>query len=379
MLPKQFFDVSLDHPLVTSGRVDEVPHFFDGVLCSAPGPETVRGRSEIGLEDRLQHQRHLHDPVGEGGDAELAHLPRPALGDRVLAHRQRRVGARPERLAKLVQEPLHTLPLDAFARDAINTGGTRPPVAFHPLPGDEQHRRVADEVEEIAEAFLPLLGCPAVQLGLPSQYPLLRLLGVERCERIHARPPERLLTLPSCCPPSPCAGLSPARTTTRTPSRPGCVTRPRALPGRHQQPGASGALPTFTVIRSTGSAVGSTPAAHPRSNRSVSPASGPRSLRARSDLPSSRARSLLRTAHVRQVWGWCANEGASTTALLSLYLSVSLARARASGSTARPSRCRGCSHRWCAIPHRGCPQLRRTAASARGRHPSRHGLRCRSL
>src|SRR6266511_5787602 len=27
----------------------------------------------------------------------------------------------------------------------------------------------------------------------------------------------------------------------------------------------------------------------------------------------------------------------------------------------------------CAIPHRGCPQLRRAAASARGRHPSRHG------
>src|SRR6266545_2554221 len=34
------------------------------------------------------------------------------------------------------------------------------------------------------------------------------------------------------------------------------------------------------------------------------------------------------------------------TGSLSLYLSVSLARARASGSTARPSRCRGCSHRW---------------------------------
>jgi hypothetical protein len=214
---------------------------------------------------------------------------------------------------------------------------------------------------------------PAVQLGLPSQYPLLRLLGVERCGRIHARPPARLLTLPSCCPPSPCAGLSPARTTTRTPPRPGCVSRPRALPGRQQQPGASGALPTFTVIRSTGSAVGSIPAAHPRSNRSVSPAIGPRSVPARSDLPSSRARSLLRPAPVRQVWGCCANRGASTTASLSLYLSVSLARARASGSTARPSRCRGCSHHWCAIPHHGCPQLHRAATSARGRHPSRHG------
>ena len=276
----------------------------------------------------------------------LRTFPDPRLGIACSTHRQRRVGALPERLAKLVQELLHTLPLDALTRDAINTGGTRPPVAFHPLPRDEQRRGVADEVEEIAEAFLLLLACPAVQLGLPSQYPLLRLLGIKRCGRIHARPPRRLLPPPSCCPPSPCAGLSPARTTTRTPPRPGSISLHRASPGRHQRPGASGALPTFPVIRSTGSAVGSTPAAHPRSNRSVSPAISPRSFQGPSDLPSSRARSLLRPTHVRQVWGWSANEGASVTALLSLYLSVSLARARASGSTARPSRCRGCSHRW---------------------------------
>jgi len=129
----------------------------------------------------------------------------------------------------------------------------------------------------------------------------------------------------------------------------------RAFPGsdyyadsatpRQRQPasGLAGALPTFTVIRSTGPAVGSTPAAPPGSSRSVSPAIKHRSEPARSDLPSSRARSLLRPAHVRQIWGWSANRGASTTA--SLCLSVSLARARASGSTTRPSRCQGCSHR----------------------------------
>src|SRR6266536_3165811 len=345
--PETVFNVALDQPLITSGRVDQVPHFLDGVLRSAPGPETIRGRAEVRLEDRLQHehQRHLHDPVAEARDAELAHLPRPALGDRTLAHRQRRVAAIPERLAKLVQELLHTLPLDALARDAINAGGTRPPVTFHPLPGDEQRCRVADKVEEIAEALLLVLACPAVQLGLPSQYPPLRPLGVEQRGRIHARPPERLLRLPACCPPSPCTGLSPARTTTRTPPRPGSVSRHRALPDRHQRPGAPEALPTFTVIRSTGSAVGSTPAAHPGSSRSVSPAITHRSEPARSDLPSSRARSLLRPAHVRQIWGWSANRGASITALRSLCLSVSLARTRASGSTARPSRCQGCSHR----------------------------------
>ena len=44
---------------------------------------------------------------------------------------------------------------------------------------------------------------------------------------------------------------------------------------------------------------------------------------------------------VRQVSGRFRNRGASTTTSLSLYLSVSLARTRASGSAARPSHCRG--------------------------------------
>jgi len=36
--------------------------------------------------------------------------------------------------------------------------------------------------------------------------------------------------LRSCCPPSPCTGLSPARTTMRTPPHPAPINRHRALP-----------------------------------------------------------------------------------------------------------------------------------------------------
>ncbi len=259
----------------------------------------------------------------------------------MLAHRQRRVGAVPQRLSKLAQNLLHACLLDVLARDAINTGGLGPPVAFHPLPRDEQRRGVADQVEQITEANLVILHCPSVQLVLPSQYPLFGKLCVKRRGRIHARPPERRLTLRSCCPPSPCTELSSAPTTMRPPTRPAPVNRHRALPGCHQQPGARGALPAFTKIRLTGLAAGCTPTAHPAGTRSLPPATTPRpQSQARSEPPTHRAASLLWATHVRQVWGCFRNEGASTTRSLSLYLSVSLARTRASGSTARPSRCR---------------------------------------
>ncbi len=180
-----------------------------------------------------------------------------------------------------------------------------------------------------------------MQPRLPSQYPLRRRLHVKLCGRVHARPPERPLLLRSCCPPWPCGRLSRPRTTTRTPPRPAPISRHRALPRRHQQPGAHGALPTFTKIRLTGSAAGFTPTAPPAGTRSLPPATTPRlNSRARSEPPRNRAASLLWPTHVRQGWGRLRIEGASTTRSLSLYLSVSLARTRASGSTARPSRCR---------------------------------------
>src|SRR5450755_338345 len=341
--PKAVLDVSLYHPLIRARRVDEEPNLLDGVLRSASGPKTIPGWAEPSLEDRLQHQlgRLLDDPVAQGGNAQLSDLPRPALRDLLLAHRQRRVATVPERLTKLAQDPLHAKLLDASAGFAINPRGFGPPVAFHPLPRDEQRRGVADQVKQVAETSLLILDCPSVQLGLPSQYPLFGYLRVKRRERIHARPPERLLMLRSCCPPSPCTGLSPARTTTRTPPPPAPVSRHRAFPGCHQQPGAHGALPTFTMIRLTGSAAGFTPTAHPAGTRSIPPATtSGANIRTWSEPPSNRAASLLSTTQVRQVSGRSRNRGASTTTSLSLYLSVSLARTRASGSAARPSHCR---------------------------------------
>ena len=155
---------------------------------------------------------------------------------------------------------------------------------------------------------LLVLDCPSVQLGLPSQYPLLRQLGVKRRGRIHARPPERRLMLRSCCPPSPCGRLSRPRTTTRTPPRPAPISRHRALPGCHQQPGAHGALPTFTKIRLTGSAAGCTPTAHPAGTRSLPPATTPgQNSRTRSEPPRNRAASLLSTTQCPPGLGSLAN------------------------------------------------------------------------
>src|SRR5664279_2117431 len=285
--------------------MDEEPHLLDGVLGSAPGPESIRGRAKVRLEDRLEYQlgRRLHDPVAQSGDAQASELPR-ALRDQPLTGGQRTIGALLQLLAELCEDTINACLLDSLAGLAIDTGGPRPPVAFHPLPRDEQRRWVADQVEQITEALLLVLGCPSVQLRLPSQYPLLGQFGVKRRERIHARPPKRLLMLRSCCPPSPCTELSPARTTTRTPPRLAPISRHRALPGCHQQPGARGALPAFTKIRLTGSAAGCTPTAHPAGTRSLPPAGTPgQNSRTRSEPPRQIAASLLCTTHVRQVWG----------------------------------------------------------------------------
>ena len=322
--------------------MDEEPHLLDGVLGSAPGPKSIRGRAEVRLEDRLEHElgRRLNDPVAHRRDAQASELPR-ALRDQPLTRRQRAVGARLELLTELRQDTIHAQLFDPPAGLAINTGGSRPPVTFHPLPRDEQRRGVADQVEQVAEALLLVPDCPSVQLRLPSQYPLFGQLGVKRRERIHARPPERLLMLRSCCPPSPCGRLSRPRTTTRTPPRPAPISRHRALPGCHQQPGAHGALPTFAMIRLTGSAAGFAPTAHPAGTRSLPPATTPGlDIRTWSEPPSNRAASLLSTTQIRQVSSRSRNRGVSTTTSLSLYLSVLLARTRASGSAARPSRCR---------------------------------------
>jgi hypothetical protein len=87
--PETILDIAFNYPLITAGWVDEAPRFLDRVLRPAPGPESVRGRAKVRLEDRLEHERgrHLDDPVAQGRDAQASELPRPALGDLALAYR----------------------------------------------------------------------------------------------------------------------------------------------------------------------------------------------------------------------------------------------------------------------------------------------------
>jgi hypothetical protein len=117
--------------------------------------------------------------------------------------------------------------------------------------------------------------------------------------------------------------------------------RTSRLADRHQRPVARGALPTFTMIRLTGSTVGFTPAAPPAGNRSVPPATRPGSMsQIRRGTPTYTGVFLAADDQSARFQLARCDQGASTTASRSLCLSVSLARARASGSTARPLRCR---------------------------------------
>ena len=275
--PETVLDVSFYHPLIRARGVDEEPHLLDGVLGSAPGPESVGGRAEVRLEDRLEHElgRHLHDPVAHRRDAQASELPGRASGS-PLARRQRTIGAILELLRSLARTPVHAHLLD------MRCGS------------DHQHRRSRDPrlrftrshaTSSVAGSQTRLNRSPKrccsswaahrCSLVCHPSTRSSRQVDVERRGRIHARPPERRLMPRSCCPPSPCGRLSRPRTTTRTPTRPAPISRHRALPGRHQQPGARGASPTFTMIRLTGSAAGSTPTAHPAGTRSLPPATTP--------------------------------------------------------------------------------------------------------
>lgn len=78
-------DVRLENPLVIRGPRGELVYLGDRVLRPSSGPEPVRGRVEVGFEDRLQHQfqRRPDDPVRHGGGSSgLRTLP-PALGIRL--------------------------------------------------------------------------------------------------------------------------------------------------------------------------------------------------------------------------------------------------------------------------------------------------------
>ena len=99
---------------------------------------------------------------------------------------------------------------DGRRGSAIHPGGAGTLVAPHPIPGDQQERRIGDEVEQIIEPAMRIITGPTVQLGLNLPYPSLRPKQRElRFVGIHRRPPGiSASSLPTCWPPSPCARLS---------------------------------------------------------------------------------------------------------------------------------------------------------------------------
>ena len=94
---------------------------------------------------------------------------------------------------------------------------------------------------------------PTVQLGLNLPYPSLRPKQRElRFVGIHRRQPPGISasSLPTCWPPSPCARLSRARTTTGPPPHPAAIGRQRTCPPAGlaaRWGGRPGMVPTFTM------------------------------------------------------------------------------------------------------------------------------------
>ena len=117
---------------------------------------------------------------------------------------------------------------------------------------------------------------PSVQLGLDLQYPALRQIqGVVQLTGIHRRPPViPSPALPTCWPPSPCARLSRARTTTEPPPHPVPSADDVPIPAAQVAPGQRdrrGTVPVFTANRSISLASSFAPAASPQLRRRHSP------------------------------------------------------------------------------------------------------------
>ncbi len=279
----------------------------DGVLGSASGAEPVQARAEVRLEDRLQHQLQgrLHDPVTGGRDAKAAEFP-TGLGDHRLPHRQRFEPSGLEIISQPGQQ--FRCPEDDRAGfHSIDSGRPCPPVAPNPLPRNHEEGGIGDEVVEVIEPTLGIVGSPLVQLGLHPQYPQPGSVTVwPRLADVHRRTPGIAFPLlRACCLPSPCTRLSRARTTTEAPPHPRAVSRRRAcpsLPWLGSGEGGSGMVPTFTMYRSAGSVPSSSPAASPWVRRRLSPwPPGPLENRAPESPcpPCGSARTASRPASTR--------------------------------------------------------------------------------
>jgi len=215
-------------------------------------------------------------PARSTENPEPAHLA-SSLGDHPLPYRHRLEAARPKISPQLRQQrQCAASGLDRVGGLPVHPGRPRPSVCPHPPPRNQQEGRITDEVVEVIEPTVFIIGCPSVQLCLDLQYPRLRLFAVRpRRAGVHQRPPGMPVPpLRARCLPSPCSRLSRPRTTTEAPPRLRALSRQRACPpppGTGSREGDSGTVPTFTMHRSLGEVASCAPAASPRVRRRPSP------------------------------------------------------------------------------------------------------------
>lgn len=175
-------DIRVQHPPVAPGA--EHMDLSDRVVRPPPGPESVRDRQKVGLEDRFQYelQRRLDHPVGDRGNAQLADLPRAAgLGDLALTDRQGAKRPCLHRSSQILQEPGHPdALLDPGGRQTVHAGSVRTAVARDPLERRQQRRRVVHEIEQVVEPAARIGHRPTMKFGLHLRYPLTRGTGVHR-------------------------------------------------------------------------------------------------------------------------------------------------------------------------------------------------------
>ena len=376
-------DVRVQHPPVAPGA--EQVDLGDRVLGPPPGPEPVGDRLEVGLEDRFQHQlqRRLHHPVGDGRDAQPAHLPAAAgFGDHAFPHRHRPEHAGLHLRAQIVQErpgrqrPRHRRPLrpSTPADLAPVLPATRCHATISVAGSCTRLNRSSNRRPGSAAAQRCSLVCISNTRANGRDEPLRPERRYSPAHLSALQSPSLLVTAAAL---RPCDRLSRPRTTTAAPPRPGPIGRrwtqpsaPRRRRGAAEDrdgsrvhcdsldEGGARALPLRPRH--------GYPAALHRGLPTEPPIDPPRSS------PPQPPHTVSRTG-ARRSRPISARFGAGSvlrdfeTPVPRVLLSVTLAGPAPSGSTGTPRRCQGCFPPSPAPPGSGCPQLHRPAATGRRR------------
>jgi hypothetical protein len=163
------------------------------------GSEAVRGRIEVGLEDRLQDVLHrcLHDPIFHSGDAQRTMLARLSrLGNEHATHRTRAERARAQFAAYRVDERVDSHAPNVPHRDPVYPRRPSPAIAGDSSQGDPQVAGVRDESPQLAEHVAGLIFASRVRAALHALEPGPVGLGCH----IHGFP-QRLRGRPHSLPP----------------------------------------------------------------------------------------------------------------------------------------------------------------------------------